>query len=48
MKNLSRFSESQDLINIFGEVCGDEYKEFLDNSINKEKYDALKFYNSTK
>ncbi len=38
---------SQDLINIVGEICGDSYKEFLDNSINKQKYDVYKFYEAT-
>ena len=38
---------STDLINIFGEVCGDSYKDFLDNSINKQKYDVIKFYEDT-
>lgn len=41
-------ARTQDLINIVVEVCGSEYKEFLDNSLNKEEYDALKFYNATK
>ncbi len=38
---------SQDLIDIVGEICGDSYKEFLDNSINKQEYDVYRFYEAT-
>ncbi len=38
---------SQDLIDIVREICGDSYKEFLDNSINKQEYDVYRFYEAT-